>query len=355
MRISSLRIENLRVIESLSLAPNDRINIVTGDNGAGKTSILEAVYLAGRGRSFRHTDARPLVRSGAVETTIVVKRRVSEDSAESVLGLARGPRELRCRLDGEDVRRRSVLAEALPVQWIGSQPQAFLESGPDSRRRFLDMAMFHVEHDYLSLINEYQRILKQRNAALRSGGVHAVVIWDPRLAAVGLEISKKRQWLLTNIFDAVLAILCRWDLGFSIDYHYHQGWTNDRGLEEDLKARTAQDCRQGFTSRGPHRAELEIRCAEGLAEKVLSRGQQKMLVIAIHLATMDMIARHRATRLPILLLDDLASELDFENRTRIVDAIVERDCQAFITRLSDDRLPEPPGCSTWNMEHGELK
>lgn len=354
MRISSLQVDNLRVIESLSLAPNARVNIVTGDNGAGKTSLLEAIYLAGRGRSFRHTESRPFVRSGAVETTIVAKLRNTNKGTESILGLARGPKGLRCRLNGEDVRRRSVLAETLPVQWIGSQPQAFLESGPDSRRRFLDMAMFHVEHDYLRLMSEYQRLLKQRNAALRSEGVHAVHIWDARLAEIGSDISAKRKWVLTEIFTAVAAIMHPWDLGFSIDYHYHQGWSKERGLQEDLKLRTAHDQRRGFTSRGPHRAELEIRCLERLAENVLSRGQQKMLVIAIHLATMDTIAAHRATRLPILLLDDLAAELDYENRQRVMQAVVGRDCQAFITRLSDDRLPEPPGCSTWNMEHGEL-
>ncbi len=354
MKIDLLKVDNLRVIDQLSFSPNKRLNVVIGDNGAGKTTVLEAIYLAGRGRSFRHSESKPLIKQGAEEAVVVANLLDEISGKKSTLGLARGPKTVRCRLDGEDVRRRSQLAQVLPVQWIGSQPQIFLEYGPDARRRFVDMAVFHVEPDYLMQIAEYQRILKQRNAALRSGGRHDVKIWNKSLAVLGEAIDAARRRAIATIFNGVDETLRGWDLGFSVTHRYQPGWNTENTLESELQARTRYDEERGFTSRGPHRAELEIRSAEGPAAKILSRGQQKMLVIALHLAAIDTIKAAVPTGLPVLLVDDLAAELDLGNRNRVIDAICARDCQAFITRLTDDRLPEPAGCSTWNMKRGQL-
>ena len=160
--IHGLTIQDLRVIQTLELAPVRGINVVSGNNGAGKTSVLEAIYLAGRGRSFRHNEAKPLIREGAEEVRVIAKISDLTDGSATTLGLSRDRSQFRCRVDGQDVKKRSVLAETLPVQWVSSQPQLFLELGPDLRRRFLDMVVFHVKHGYLSTLGTYQRVLKQR-------------------------------------------------------------------------------------------------------------------------------------------------------------------------------------------------
>jgi DNA replication and repair protein RecF len=355
MKISALTIEDLRIIRRLSLSPEDGINIVSGANGAGKTSILEAIYLAGRGRTFRHTEARPLVRGGAEQAVVLVKLRDNGSESVSTLGISRGAKAFRCRLNGVDLTRRSELAATLPVQWIGSQPQILLDLGPDVRRRFLDMAVFHVEPAYLKTLADFQRALRQRNGALRKGGDSAAVrVWDRPLSDAGEQIDRDRRSVLEAIFRQFRKILDQWRLDFSVNYRYRSGWTRDHGLREELEARVDDDIQRGFTGRGPHRAELEILCDSGLAQKVLSRGQQKMLVIALHLATFDYIAERARSRRPILLFDDLAAELDVSNRARVLDALEARDGQYFVTRLTDDRLPLTSRRAVFHVEHGQL-
>lgn len=355
MKISALTIENLRIFRRLSLRPDDGINIVSGANGSGKTSILEAIYLAGRGRTFRHSDARPLVRVGAAQAVVVVKLRGSDPESESTLGISRGAKEFRCRLNGIDLTRRSELAATLPVQWIGSQPQILLDLGPDVRRRFLDMAMFHVEPRYLQTLADFQRSLRQRNGALRLvGDRSAVRVWDRPLSEAGEQIDRDRRSVLDAIFQRLRNILDEWQLDFSVTYRYRSGWSKDRGLREELDAQLDDDMQRGFTRSGPHRAELEILSASGLAQKVLSRGQQKMLVIALHLATFDLIVKEALQRRPVLLLDDLAAELDLANRGKVLGALEARSGQCFITRLSDDRLPTPSGGAVFHVEQGQL-
>ena len=126
------------------------------------------------------------------------------------------------------------------------------------------------------------------------------------------------------------------------------------GLGEDLDAHLSDDVQRGFTRRGPHRAELELLCDSAPVQQVLSRGQQKMLVIAMHLASFDLIATKAPGRRPILLLDDLSAELDFTNREKVMKALEDRVGQFFVTRLTDDRLPQPAGTTVFHVEQGQL-
>lgn len=362
MSIKSLTIRDLRVLKHLQMEPRPRLNFVIGSNGAGKTSILEGIYLAGRGRTFRHSDARPVISAGAEETQVVVK--IEREDAfgrrhEKTLGIARSGKDLRCRLNGADIRRRSQLAEALPVQWIGSQPQGLMEMGPDIRRRFLDMAVFHVEHRYLKDLSEFQRALRQRNASLRTGDEKAVRSWDEPLAIAGEAIASRRGLVLERIIERLTHQVAKWDIDPVLDCQYRRGWPSQHSLFAELSKRTREDLERGFTTRGPHRADLVFYAGGGnkkreLIEKSLSRGQLKMFVIALHLAVMDVVMGEDKAREPVLLVDDLAAELDFPNRERVVDAIEARGCQAFVTRLTDDRLPQGEGCGLFHVEQGEL-
>lgn len=186
MYIRVLEITDLRVIERIRIEPAAGLNFIVGENGSGKTSLLEGIYLASRGRTFRHAEAGPMIRFGAEQTTVVAHLapdRVdgSADESGAILGVRRGKQSLLCRLNGSDVRKRSELAEALPVQWIGSQPQLLISMGPEVRRRFVDMGLFHVEPPYLRAYAEFQRTLQQRNAAIRQGSREQVSLWSTPL------------------------------------------------------------------------------------------------------------------------------------------------------------------------------
>jgi len=336
------------------MSPGQGLNFIVGDNGAGKTSILEAIYLAGRGRTFRHTEAGPMIRHGATNCTVLVELERESGGRKTVLGVRRERRELTCRLNGQDVKKRSELAEALPVQWIGSQPQLLLGLGPEIRRRFIDMGMFHVEHSYLGVIAEFQRTLKQRNSAIRQGVENGVRIWNPPFARVAEEMTARRQDFIKTLMSQVQALLDRWAPGFSPGYRFRGGWQETDSLAHLLEQKLDQDMRLGYSTIGPQRAELEF-LADGVnAEKKLSRGQQKILVMALNLALMDMIAASQG-QTPVLLIDDLAAELDRQNRRMLVGELEERRAQVFLAMIEKSALvSHRDDTAMFHVEHGSL-
>lgn len=339
MQLTSVEITDLRVIQAMQLQAAPRLNLIAGFNGAGKTSVLEAIYLLGRGRTFRHRDAGPMIRKGA-DRTLVVAETVDQASGLSHrIGLSRSMDEFLCRIDGRDIKRRSELSRTLPLQFISSQPQVLLDLGPEVRRRFLDMAVFHVEPDYLADLAEYHRCLRQRNAAVRQGNAQAVKPWNAPFAAAAKQIDTRRRDILDRLAPLVKALAADWETGFAPDFRYRPGWKQDgSSLEAQLDERLESDLRLGYTNRGPHRAELEISSDADAVAKKLSRGQQKLLVFALNLGLIDLI-RESTARQPILLVDDLAAELDSENKIRLLKELDNRGLQCFITMIDDQVLP----------------
>lgn len=355
MKIDALEISDLRIIERLMLEPAAGLNMIQGGNGAGKTSILEAIYLAGRGRSFRHTSSGPMIRRGADATTVVLRLSDKMRHRAHRLGIRRGRKAFECRLDGDDVTKRSTLAETMPVQWLGSQPQQFLDRGPDVRRRFFDMGMFHVEQDYLSLYAEFSRTLKQRNAALKTGSPDTVLAWNKQFANAGEALHRRREDFVDSLLKAAAHQVTKWELDFDIEYRYRRGWSQDDSLDEELVRKLDLDLRMGFTSVGPHRAEVELLTADNaaLAERTLSRGQQKMLVIALNLAVLDLIGESGRS-LPVVLVDDLGAELDDGNRRKVLDAFDKRSVQVFITAISEKGPLSERAQKVFHVEQGGL-
>jgi DNA replication and repair protein RecF len=348
MRVQSIKITDLRLFRHLEMEPGPRFNAVVGPNGSGKTTVLEAIYLAGRGRSFRHQESKPLVRKGADRATVVCRVSNPATGTVSILGVSQGKGGLEARLDGRDVAKRSVLAGALPLQWIGSNPQTFLSGGPDIRRRFLDMGLFHVEHDYYRLFAEFSRILKQRNAALRQGRPSEVRIWDEPLSAIGSALGQQRQRYCDALMSGVLTDMA--EIGLVLNYRYLPGWRADKGLKEQLHHRLERDMRYGYTSVGPQRAELSIELDGFPAERQLSRGQQKRLVFALNLRLWDLVKADTG-RGPVMLIDDLAAELDARNRTDILAALRARGGQVFLTEITPDLVLDDPTALMFHVEH----
>lgn len=282
----------------------------------------------------------------------------SEDEVSgrrSLLGIRREEKTFTCRLNGEDVRRRSQLAEALPVLWIGPESQAFLSQGPDVRRRFLDMGLFHVEHRYLDLVTEFQRTLRQRNAAIRHGITKDVRLWDHGFIELALRIDEYRQGFAANLMSRVVGYLQEQNWDFDVAYRYRRGWRQDRSLEEQLADRLETDMRLGYTGAGPHRAELELTSGGLPLERTLSRGQQKLLVFAFHLQLLDLI-RSTTGQSPVLLIDDLSAELDQGNRYRMMEQLAVRPGQVFVTAIDRDMLLKPDDSTIpmFHVEHGAL-
>lgn len=351
--IEQLEIKHLRCIEEMVLNVSSGFNLILGGNGAGKTTVLEAIYLAGRGRSFRHADAGPLIRRGEEQGEVVLRTLEPGSNRRSVIGVRRSTQSLRCRINGEEVRKRSTLAENLPVQWIGSQPQLLLDGGPEVRRRFIDMGLFHVEHGYLAHYHAFNRALRQRNAALRAGSSSDFVAWEHAIAGGGEYLTERRLVFVDQLMSNVGEILSGWMPGVELSYRYRIGWPEGEALQDALARRREADLRAGYSTVGPQRADLAIKVGGTAIEKTLSRGQQKLVVFAFHLALRDsMLGAGRST--PIVLIDDLDAEFDRANRTKVIDALVERNAQVFLARIDGNAVSLPQATRMFHVEQGRL-
>ncbi|BAO42954.1 DNA replication and repair protein RecF [Thiolapillus brandeum] len=353
MKIKQLQIENLRVIQTLTLEPGNGINFICGPNGAGKTSVLEAIYLLGQGKSFRHAEAGPFIRNG--ETSCLVVAETDDRLARSSrLGIQRGRKSFLARHGGIDIRRRSELLRLLPVQIITPQSHELLERGPELRRRYLDFGLFHVEQSYHQVLMSYQRGIKQRNAALRSGNGRLAISFDEQLAGVSETIVRLRRGILETIESNLARFMQEMSFPNEVKLQFSPGWKEDVSLEKALKGHLERDLAQGYTSVGPHRAELKILVGGRRAEKYLSRGQQKVLVYGLVLSLSQLIVE-KEKEPPVLLIDDLGAELDTLNRTRIVDYLSGREEQVFITSVDQPANIHDRDNAVFHVEHGCLQ
>ncbi|BAN67999.1 DNA replication/repair protein RecF [endosymbiont of unidentified scaly snail isolate Monju] len=348
---SELSIRDLRIIRDLRLAFSPGINLVIGPNGAGKTSVIEALYLLSVGRSFRHREPAPLIREGA-EAAQVFARFQDPGGVPHALGMRRERQQLVVRLDGRSSVRRSEVLRLLPVQFIGPDPQQMVQGPPEYRRQVLDTGLFHVEPEYLSLMQRYSRALQQRNAALRQGGVLAPQ-WDHALGEAGTAIDTIRRSYVERVITGTEARLADWKLNLSVSFHYRSGWRAGFSLQESLEAHREIDARQGYMGVGPHRADLVIDTNAGRGGKVLSRGQLKMLVAALMIAQAE-IHRERLGRAPVLLFDDLPAELDRANRDKLLAGLGSVYPQMVVTSLELDGLGALDEARVFHVEQGVL-
>ena len=341
MRVVTLELDGFRNLHPTRLDCAAGLNLLIGPNASGKTSLLEAVYLLGRGRSFRARQPRELVQTGAVALRVMAE--LSDPQGQRLrVGLERGVNgSLQVRAGGVTVHTLAELARWTPALLLNPHSHRLLEEGPKQRRRFLDWGVFHAEPDFLETWRRYGAALRQRNAALRAQAPdRAVDAWDGELATAAVLLDAWRAAFCAAL-SSVLGRLAPATLGEGgVTLEYRRGWplepsTND--FAAWLRAGRAQDRRQGHTRLGPHRADFLPRLADHTPLEALSRGQQKLLVIALVLAQAELY-RCTANQPAILLIDDLPAELDPANRRRVLQALHTLDAQLFNTAIEPGLL-----------------
>jgi DNA replication and repair protein RecF len=204
-------------------------------------------------------------------------------------------------------------------------------------------------------MEDFQRVLRQRNAAIRSGDPKAVVIWDKPFAETSRRLNERREHFILGLMKRVAEKYASWSNDHVPRFRFRPGWNTSQELVSQLKAGLDVDMRLGYTTRGPHRADLDILANGTIAEKAFSRGQQKIAVLAMNLALSAMISDTRGDP-PILLVDDLTAELDRENRRRLLDEFDKGGGQVFLTKIEDSALQlDSSTARTFHVEHGAVK
>jgi len=348
-----LQITDLRLIASAIMQPQPGLNLITGPNGSGKTSILEALYIVTHGRSFRYRDAAPLIRAGS-EAYRVVARFASHLGTTHTLGIQRARHDMQVRLDGRPLNRRSDILNLLPVLCLDSDVQSLITGGPEQRRNFLDAGLFHMEPQYLACFQRYHRALEQRNAALKQS-VAELAEWEAILHTQAGYLDQWRAQYLAQLLPLMQAYQQQWEVDLALTLQYQRGWSPELSLREALVKVRATDRKMKYTSVGPHRAEIIIRSQEAKGAKRLSRGQLKMAAAALYFAQAKLFQtqQHKSS---ILLFDDLTAELDQRNQACLLDTVPTLFPQSFITALNATDILSC--CShvadLFHMEQGQL-
>ncbi|MEX2468133.1 MAG: DNA replication/repair protein RecF [Pseudohongiellaceae bacterium] len=356
--IRELQITGVRNLQQVELQSHPHFNLIHGANGSGKTSLLEAIHLLGLGRSFRTAQTDSLINHERDEAVVFV--RLSDNHK---LGISRGRRDRqRLKLDDQVQSNWDRVAALLPILVLDANAFLLLEGGPGSRRQFMDWGVFHVEPDFLAQWRRTRKCLANRNQLLKGSRPdrQQLKVWDRELCAAAELVDKARNRYL----DALLPEFARVyqalvpDAPFALALEYHRGWPAGESLLQVLEDHHAQDVRYRATQFGPQRADLAIRAGKQKAVEVLSRGQQKMLVIALKIAQGRLLSLSQE-RLCCYLVDDLPAELDADNRAAVMRYLVEQESQLFVTSVSREAVLEGLDKATemaaFHVERGKIR
>ena len=353
--LKKLSISKLRNLDSISLMPSSGFNLIYGENGSGKTSLLEAIYLLGRGKTFRSSSKAPIIQNGAEECVVFAELENGKN-----LGFSRSSSgDQLIHIGGKKATGREELAQTLPLQMINADAFKILEGGPGVRRSYLDWGVFHVEHQFILHWRQAQKALHNRNSLLKSKIARSAEIspWTRKFCLHAEAVSRYRGEYaieLENSLNEILESLM--PLG-NISLRYFKGWDKTQELEEILARNLQKDIGHGFTGAGPHRADIKIRIGKEAAADVLSRGQQKILVIAMKLAQAVMLKR-ASNKGCVFLVDDLPAELDSSNRAKVLAMLSQIGEQVFATGIEKEQLYGPlqkeKELKLFHVEHGKI-
>ena len=333
MVIKSLKLKNYRNYDLLNLNFDPSTNILYGDNAQGKTNILEALYLSGTTKSHRGTKDRDIIQFGHEEShieTIVEKKWIVFQTdihlkKNSPKGIA---------IDKVPIRRASELFGIVHFVFFSPEDLNIIKEGPAGRRRFIDLELSQLDRIYLSNLSNYNRIINQRNSLLKDiygqkNLIETLDIWDMQLVSYGNKILKRRKEFIEQINKIISNIHFKLTGGKErISLSYESGIGN-MTFEEALIRYRERDIKMKSTTSGPHRDDICFMTDKGLdIRKFGSQGQQRTAALSLKLSEIELVKRVIGDT-PVLLLDDVLSELDKHRQNYLLDNIY--DIQTIIT------------------------
>lgn len=359
-KLTHLKLHHFRNLQPTELQFGDKLNLITGDNAAGKSALIEAIWLLATARSFRtHKPSDCIQYQQSAWTLFAQTNRPSYSTAQvHQIGLQRSANRWQIKLDGLPIKTQAELAQALPVQLLTPESHRLLEEGPKARRQFMDWGCFHQNTAFLNHWRHYQRTLKQRNQALKQKQpALQIQLWDPALLAQADQIDHIRQNYVTAL-TPYLQKFCQAlmpELAEAPFIHYRSGWPQHTPLSELLSTHLTKDLKQGYTHYGCHRADLVFKIGQQTAQQALSRGQQKLFVCALLLAQAHLYESLHHTPV-IMLIDDLPAELDLKHRTTLLQLLDQLHIQHFLTSTSLELIPliNPDSAQVWKIEKGRF-
>lgn len=359
MQLTYLHIHHFRNLSDIEIDPGV-CNVFFGENGSGKTSILESIYLLSRGKSFRHHQPKHYIEHGFEATTVFAElmtgtlSKTAHGEIETVAIEKAQDASTQLRLNGQSLITQSPLSQRLPTLLLEPATLNALESGSQVRREILDWLVFHVEQKFHSHWLAYSRILKQRNVLLKQAlpltdlQHQELSAWDSQLAFHAQYINEYRETILqtwqVRFAEQIRTFLPQY--ADQLVLRYSVGFDKEKGLKAVLAERLKLDKELGYTRMGCHRADINVmlKCVDEqshvrilTATDMLSRGEKKLLMTALRLSQLPLL--NQAAKVPLVLLDDIIAELDEKALELLLMELRKVKSQLFITSLSKHMLP----------------
>ena len=348
MQIRALSAVGWRNLAPLALPLGPRLTVLHGNNGQGKTNVIEAIYYLATLRSFRTSQAADLVAAelgagGAARIGAAVESQGLERKLQ--VTVAAGGRSL--TVDGKSVRGAAAIFGALSVVLFVPEDLLLLRAPPMARRRFLDLAVFNVERGYYREASAFQRVLRSRNTLLRQGRAQGPLLetYDEQLAQLGARLVVRRRALVAELAPRLRAHFAALHGPLPVDMRYESDPAVEVASDEPavvaallagLRARHELDQRRRFTGFGPQTDDVTVFLGDRPARAHASQGQIRSLVLALKMAELGNTEARRGEA-PVLLLDDVPSELDPERREQLFHLVGSLACQTIIS-VSDRTL-----------------
>ena len=332
MVIKSLKLKNYRNYELLDMTFDSKTNILYGDNAQGKTNILEALYLSGTTKSHRGTKDRDLIQFGREESHLetIVEKKGMEFQIDMHLK-KNSPKGI--AINKIPIRKASELFGIVHFVFFSPEDLNIIKEGPSGRRRFIDLELSQLDKVYLNNLSNYNRIINQRNSLLKDickqeNLIETLDIWDMQLVEYGTKVIDRRKKFIKDVNKIISNIHYKLTGGkerILISYESSSGSTD---LEQALKKNRERDIRLRSTSVGPHRDDLCFMADSLDIRKFGSQGQQRTAALSLKLSEIELV-RTLIRDTPVLLLDDVLSELDKHRQNYLLDSI--HDIQTVIT------------------------
>lgn len=332
MKIKQLKLKNYRNYDLLDLEFDSSTNIFYGDNAQGKTNILESIYLCGTTKSHRGTKDRDLIKFGEEESHIEAVVEKNEVPFKIDIHLKKNsPKGI--AINKMPIRRASELFGIINIVFFSPEDLNIIKNGPSERRRFIDLELAQLDKVYLSDLSNYNRIVNQRNKLLKDAYnrqelLETLDIWDMQLCHYGKKIIDRRNLFIYQLNEIVGKVHEYLTGGKEILYISYEPSNGEMDLEKAIKKNRERDIRMKSTSVGPHRDDICFLIGDLDIRKFGSQGQQRTAALSLKLSEIELVKKVTKDT-PILLLDDVLSELDKHRQNYLLDSIY--DVQTLIT------------------------
>lgn len=332
MNIESIEVGDFRNYKNVKLEFHPNTNILYGDNAQGKTNILESIFVSGTTNSHKGSKDRELIRIGQEEAHIrlVLKKREMLHRIDMHLRKNKGKG---IAVDGIPIRRSSELMGLLNVIFFSPEDLRIIKNGPAERRRFMNMELCQLDQIYLHDLSEYNKVLQHRNQLLKQivyqpSLKETLFVWDEKLLEFGVKIIHRRRKFIEEINQLVQQVSEKLTGGKEITCLYYEPNVGIEEFEKSLENSLEKDLKFCSTQVGPHRDDLCFTIKEMDIRKYGSQGQQRTCALSLKLAEIEIVKQIIGDS-PVLLLDDVLSELDRNRQNYLLDNI--HDIQTIIT------------------------